>query len=318
MDLRILIIDPLHESFMNSLRERGIDHVYYPDISEEAIRSSLGDFQGLVLRSKIKMDRALIAGNPQLRLIARAGSGMDGVDMQAAIEADIACINAPEGNRDAVGEQTVGMMLSVLANINKGNREVRHGTWDREGNRGRELSSQTIGIIGYGNTGSAVTEKLSGFGCRILAYDKYRSGFGGESVEECSYETILEHADVISFHIPHTEETESWINDDFVKSVQKPFDLFNLSRGGIMDTASVIRGLRSGKIVGFGADVLENEKFEEYTNEEKLQRDTLLNMPNVIVTPHVGGWTNESFRRISEVLSEKVLSWINESVLMTE
>jgi len=316
--LHILIIDSLHESFMNSLEAKGIRFKYAPDISPEGVREQLGAYNGLVVRSKMKVDSHLISSNPQLKMIARAGSGLDGIDQKAAHNAGIHLVNAPEGNRDAVGEQTIGMMLSLLSNINKGAREVRNGIWDREGNRGKELSSLTVGIIGYGNTGSAVARKLRGFGCRVVAYDKYRSNFASDQVHECEYQELLRVADVISFHIPLTDETRDWINEEFIRSVERPFYLLNLSRGGIMETEAVLQGLESGKILGFGSDVLENERLKEYTAEESQLLQKLLERPDVIITPHVGGWTFESYERISEVLAEKVLKWINESVLLTD
>jgi len=316
--LHILIIDELHDSFMESLERIGVQYRYAPELTSEAVRSQLPEYTGLVLRSKMKVDSSLISANPQLKMIARAGSGMDGIDLESAHAAGIHLINAPEGNRDAVGEQTTGTLLSLLSNINKGSREVRKGTWDREGNRGVELSSLTVGIIGYGNTGSAVAQKLSGFGCRVIAYDKYRSDFGSEAVEETSYQELIQRSDAISFHIPLTDETSEWIDDAFIASVNRPFYLLNLSRGGIMKTEDVLRGLESHKILGFGSDVLENERFEEYTTEEGRLLTRLLERGDVIVTPHVGGWTKESYERISEVLAEKVLKWINESVLLAD
>ncbi len=316
--LHILIIDSLHESFMDSLEANGIRFTYAPDISPEEVREQLGAYNGLVVRSKMKVDSHLISSNPQLKLIARAGSGLDGIDQQAARDARIHLVNAPEGNRDAVGEQTIGMMLSLLSNIDKGAREVRNGIWDREGNRGTELSSLTVGIIGYGNTGSAVARKLSGFGCRVIAYDKYRSNYASDLAQECDYDELLQVADVISFHVPLTDETRDWINKEFIRSVDRPFYLLNLSRGGIMKTEAVLRGLESGKILGFGSDVLENEQLKEYTTEESQLLQNLLKRSDVIVTPHVGGWTFESYERISEVLAEKVLKWINKSVLLTD
>lgn len=288
-----------------------VEYSYQPDIESSDVEKVTRDFNVLVLRSKINVDQEFLDMNPQLELIARAGSGMDNIDVEAAHVAKVHCINTPEANCDAVGEQTVGMLLALATNMVKGNNEITRGVWDREGNRGFELGQKTVGIIGYGHTGSAVARKLSGFGCRILAYDKYKEGFGNEQVEEVGLSELLEESDVITFHVPLTAETKGWIDRSFVESVRKDFVLLNLSRGGIMNTADVIDGLSKGKIRSFGSDVLENEKLSSMTSEEKKMLNELTGMDQVILTPHVGGWTSESYRKISEVLAVKIGVWLD-------
>lgn len=303
----ILIADDVHESLMHGLQKAGIDFSYRPDISAEEIERSFPEFNALVVRSKINLDSKRLRSLEGLKLIARAGAGMETIDLRTAADLDIEVMNAGLGNRDAVGEQTVGMLLSLTHKIVKGNREIAQKIWDREGNRGREIGSMTIGLIGFGNTGSAVAEKLSGFGCRILAYDKYKSGFASHGVIETDLQTLLNRADVISFHVPLTFETRHWINDDFIRSVQNPFTLLNLSRGGIMDTKAILRGLDSGKITGFGSDVLENENLSTYSVDENKTLENLAQRDNVLLTPHVGGWTIESYEKISKVLLAGIL-----------
>lgn len=307
-----LIVDDVHPVLMQELELEGISCSYEPTIQAAEVADALVGHQILVVRSKIHVDRALMRSNPQLKLIARAGSGMDNIDLEAATQAGIICVNAPEGNRDAVAEQCLGMLLSLLANIHSSYLEVRELKWNRESNRGRELKGLTVGIIGYGNTGSAVAERLNGFGVRICVYDKYKSGFGNETVEECSLERLLELADVLTFHVPLTEDTRGWIDHRLINKMGKSFYLMNLSRGGIMNMADIADGLNRGKILGFAADVLEKEPPSLMEQKDLDILWELLKRPNVLVTPHVGGWTFESYRKISEVLASKILSTLHE------
>jgi len=311
--IHILIVDDVHPSLMEALDAQSIPYSYQPTISAREVIKAMKDFNGLVVRSKINVDKQFLDANPQIVLVARAGSGLDNIDLDAASDMGVTCINSPEANCDAVGEQTTGMLLSLAHNIVKGNNEIAEKIWDREGNRGFEVGSKTIGIIGYGHTGSAVAKKLSGFGCEILAYDKFKDGFSNAYVQEVSLEKLMEESDVITFHVPLTNETQKWVANDFISKVKKPFVLLNLSRGGIMNTKDVILGLKSGKILGFGSDVLENEKMADLSEDESLDLETLIGLKNVIITPHVGGWTHESYRKISEVLVKKLTTWIRMS-----
>ncbi|MCB9262070.1 MAG: phosphoglycerate dehydrogenase [Flavobacteriales bacterium] len=307
----ILIVDRMHPALMGILDELNVDYSYMPEISKAEIQKIISNFDALIVRSKIECNTVFLNQNKHLRLVARAGSGMDNIDLEEAERLNIDCINCPEANCDAVGEQTVGMLLTLAHNIVKGNNEIGQFVWDREGNRGFEIGYQTIGIIGYGHTGSAVARKLSGFGCKVLAYDKYKSGFGGKLVQEVTLNQLLEEADVISFHVPLTNETRAWINQDFISSVHKSFGLLNLCRGEIMVTNDILTALETGKIRFFGADVLENENFDKLNDSQKNILTRLIERSNVVLTPHVGGWTAESFEKISVVLGKKIRNWLN-------
>ena len=215
-NLKLLIVDDVHESLMDRLTNMSIDYSYQPDIEIASIPSILQSYTGIVVRSKIQLNSQFLSNQPQLKLIARAGSGMDNIDLKFAVENGIACINAPEANANAVGELAVGLLLSLNRRIVKSNREVNKLVWDREGNRGLELSNAIVGIIGFGNTGSSVAHKLSGFGCQIMAYDKYKTGYGTNQIKESSLEDVMSESDIISFHIPLTFETEKWISDEWI------------------------------------------------------------------------------------------------------
>ncbi len=310
--ISVLIVDDVHPILMDKLNDYA-DVDYRPDCDKSEIDELVKGCNGLVIRSKMNLNAEFLNRNNHLDFIARAGSGMDNIDLAVAEANNIVCMNAPEGNRDAVGEHTVGMLLNLACNIKKGHSEIGSGVWDREGNRGFEIGEKTVGIIGYGNTGSSVAKKLSGFGCRVLAYDKYKSGFGSDSVEEVDFDTLITESDIITFHIPLTQETEGWIAAPMFKSFNHPKVVLNLSRGGIMSTGDVINALKTGMISHLGLDVLENEKLSVLSAEEGARVKWLNLQENVIMTPHVGGWTDASYKRISEVLGDKILSWIKQT-----
>lgn len=304
--LNILIIDEVHPLLMDRLDALSIEYKYQPEITAEEVSDVLKTYNAVIVRSKMKFTESFLADQPQLELIARAGSGMDNINLDYASKRGIICINAASANADAVGEQTVGMLLALNHRIVKSNREVAKSLWQREANRGVELKRKTVGIIGYGHTGSAVAKKLSSFECRIMAYDKYKTGFGSDFVEEVSYEELLKSADVITFHVPLTLETNQWINADWIATLPHPIALLNLSRGGIMNTQAVIDGIKEGTITAFGADVLENESIKSLTEQQRQELDWLNDQENVIITPHIGGWTKESYEGISSVLADKI------------
>jgi D-3-phosphoglycerate dehydrogenase len=309
----ISIIDEMHPALMEGLLREKIPFTYSPDISSSEILKNLQYSDGLLLRSKIKVTREVILQNPQLKFIGRGGAGLDNIDVDFAMSQGIRVFNSAEANADAVGEHALGVLLGLSSKIIRSNREVISGEWNRELNRGFELKGKTIGIIGFGNTGKAVAAKLSGFGCEILAYDKYVHGFQADHqhVVETTLENVTKHADVISFHVPLTKETKQWINKEFISQVQKPFVLLNLSRGGIMKTEDILDGLDAQKISFFGTDVLENEDVSNYNDNDKDIFNNLNQRDNVIVTPHVAGWTKESYEKISKVILQKVLDFRN-------
>lgn len=307
--MKLLIVDKIHECLILELQDT-FDIDYQPGLGYDETFSIISSFEVLIVRTGINVDAALIEKGLKLKIIARAGAGMDNIDEAAAEARGILCLNAPEANRDAVAEQTIGMLLALLHNIVKADREVRHALWQREENRGRELNALTVGIIGYGNTGTEVAKRLKAFGCTILVYDKYKFGFEEPGIQECKMETLFDQADVITLHVPLTDLTYRMINSTFLSNFRKNIYLLNLSRGKIMDTAEILKELNSGKIRGLATDVLENEQIEHglgrlSMDQQKIFID-LIERENVIITPHIGGWSVESYEKIAKVLAYKL------------
>lgn len=304
MNNKILIADHLHPAF--KIEAEKLEYVCddMPLISRKETLEVLKNYTGIVIRTKFQIDKEVIDAGYNLKFIARAGAGMDNVDEEYARSKNIKCINAPEGNRDAVAEHVIAMLLSLLNNLRKADNEVRNGIWDREGNRGWELKGKTLAIIGYGNTGQMLARKLSGFEVKVIAYDKYKTGFSDEYAEEVSMEQVVKQADVLSFHIPLTFETKQLFNEEYLFHFRKPIIFLNASRGEVVNTKAVLNGIRNGKIIAAGLDVLEVEKFPALLEQEWFHE--LKDCQNVILSPHVAGWTHESYRKISEVLAEKL------------
>ena len=308
--MKILIADSMHPSLFSMLEAEGWEYAYHPEYKREEIISALPEFEGLFIRSKTFVDQQVMVDAKNLRFIARAGAGLDLIDLEAAKQRGVEVFHAGEGNRDAVAEHMLGMLLGLLANIVKADKEVRKGIWDREGNRGVELMKKTVGLIGYGNNGGATAKRLSGFGCKVLAYDKYRDNYGDQYAEEASMERLMKEADIISLHVPLTDETKYLIDQEFIEKFSKPFYLMNLSRGKVADLTAVVEGLKSGKVIGACLDVLENEKLKTLTEDQKAIFDYLINSNRVVLTPHIGGWTHESYVRINEVLLRQIKDWL--------
>ncbi|WP_339903575.1 2-hydroxyacid dehydrogenase [uncultured Cyclobacterium sp.] len=304
--MKILIIDLMHESIVPLLEEKGHEVHYRPEIDREGILQILSDYQGLVIRSKTPIDRDLLEKGAQLKFVARAGAGLDNIDLDYLEQNSIALYSAPEGNRDAVAEHALGMLLALFNHYIQSDQQVRKGVWDREGNRGVELCGKTVGIFGYGNMGAAFAQRLKGFGVKILAYDKYKKGFGDENVQECSFETIQAQADILSIHVPLTEETRAFFSPEVIQGFKKPFYLINTARGEVISVKTLIQELRSGKIKGAALDVLEKEKLKSLTPMERASFEELTTFKQVLFSPHVAGWTNESYRKINEVLVAKI------------
>lgn len=301
---RILIADHLHPVFKAEAEGLGYHCDDRPEISREETLSIIGDYEVIAIRTKFRIDRELMDAGTKLKIIARAGAGMDNIDEDYAMSRGIICINAPEGNRDAVAEHAIGMLLSLANNLNKGDSEIRQGIWDREGNRGWEIKGKTIGIIGYGNTGQSFARKLSGFEVTILAYDKYHPEKIGPEVRSVSLNELQLKADVLSFHIPLSSETRHFFDDKFLEGFHKQIILLNTSRGEVVDSSAVLRGLNKGLIIAAGLDVLEVEKFPGLKEQEWYEG--LISSKKVLLSPHVAGWTVESYRKISEVLAGKL------------
>jgi D-3-phosphoglycerate dehydrogenase len=281
-------------------------------MSREEIQLELKDVFGIVIRARFTLDKEFLFNASQLKFIARSGSGLENIDQVYCKERKIELFNSPEGNRNAVGEHALGMLLSLLNKLPQANKQVKDGIWDREGNRGEELDGKTIGIIGYGNNGSAFAKKLRGFDVKILIYDKYKTGFGDHFVQEGTLQAIFQQADIVSFHIPLTKENKYFANQSFFNSFSKPIRLLNLSRGKIVNTKDMVLALKEKKVIGACLDVLEFETksfesfFEQHLPEEF---NYLIHSDNVILSPHVGGWTIESYFKLSNVLADKILDW---------
>lgn len=310
--MKCLVADTMHESLMPMLQEIGFEVDYEPSITRDLLREKLRDYEGLVIRSKTTVDADLLKNADKLMFVARAGAGIDKLDEEELKRRNIQILNAPEGNRNAVGEQTLGMLLALMHNIVKADREVSNKVWDREGNRGMELCGRTVGIIGYGFMGMAFARKLTGLGCRVLAYDKYKSDFSDDYCEESSLDQLFSEAEIISLHIPLTEETKNYVNADFLNQFRNPVILLNTARGGILELNDLLEALENGKVLSAGLDVLENEKLQHLSPEQERVFEKLAGHPRIILTPHVAGWTFESYVRINEILSRKISRLLEE------
>lgn len=309
MQKKILFLDSNHPVMLEMLRENGFVCEEDYTSSKADVLKKIHDYHGVIIRSRFKIDRDFLDAAANLKVIGRAGAGMENIDVAYAESKGIRCVHAPEGNRVAVGEHALGMLLSLMNNFRRADNEVRGGVWKREENRGTELTGKTVGIIGYGNMGSAFAKVLRGFDVKILAYDKYKSGFGDEHVTESSPEEIFRNADVLSLHVPLTEETRGLVNETFLDSFTKNIWLINTSRGPVVNTAALVNAIDSGKVTGAGLDVLEYEStsFENLSAEQLPEPfQQLRKSDRVILSPHIAGWTFESHRKIGEVLATKV------------
>ncbi len=306
----VLFLDETHPVLPDDLEGMGYRCIYDLDITREQLKARIHEFTGIIVRSRIKLDKALIAAGHKLRFIGRVGSGLENVDVEFAKSQGVACLNSPEGNRQAVGEHAAGMLLALLHNICVADREVRDGSWRREANRGMELSGKTVGIVGYGNTGSAFARCLSGFGCTLLAYDKYKQGFGNVFVREAAMDEIFREADVLSLHVPLTEETSYLVDQAYLSGFKKKIFLINTSRGQVVHTADLVAALQDERIRGAALDVLEYEDLSAdalgaFTLPENFRQLTGMHR-RVVLTPHVAGWTTESKVKLASVLSDKI------------
>ena len=309
----ILIIDEVHPSMISIFQSAGVAFEYQPDLNREQALAIIGNFEGVILRSKILADKEFIDAGKKLKVIGRTGAGMETIDITYAESKGIACINSPEGNRDAVGEQAIGMLLSLMNNLNKADAEVRNLRWDREGNRGIELNGRTVGIIGYGNMGGAFAKKLSGFDVDVIAYDKYKTNYGNDYAKEVSLDTLLEQSDIISLHVPQTPETIAMVNDAFLSRCKKDIIIINTARGKVVKTDDLVKHIKTGHVVAAALDVLEYESFnfqDFLTDSMPDAFNYLVQSKNVILTPHIAGWTVESKRKLSSVLAEKIVKYL--------
>lgn len=309
--MKILFIDSNHPLLHETLEKAGYTCDLNYTWTKEEIIDNIHLYDGIVIRSKIKITKEIIDKAVKLKFIARAGAGMENIDVLYAESKGIKCLHAPEGNRDGVGEHALGMLLGLFNNLCKADKEVRERKWIREGNRGVALSGKTVGIIGFGNMGSAFAERLKGFGVKVLAYDKFKKGFGNDFVIESTLEKMFAEANVLSLHTPITEETQYMINDAFINKFQKNIYIINTARGKCLNTADLVKNLRSGKVLGACLDVLEYEAVSfENLDVSNLPEpfQYLIKSDKVVLSPHIAGWTFESHMKIAKVLAEKIMA----------
>lgn len=302
----IIVTAKVHPWLLEFFNFKGLEHSYLPDINYDGLGQIIGEASGLVVTTRLKIDRFLLEKAGNLKWIGRLGSGMELIDVEYASARNILCVSSPEGNRNAVAEHCLGMLLNLTNRICISSEEVKKGIWSRDPNRGTELRGKTAGIIGYGNTGSAFASLLKCMGMTVLAFDKYRFGFGGEAVHEATLEQVCRYADVISFHVPLTEETRYMADDDFFNVLERNPVVLNASRGMVVKQSALLNAVKSGKVSGAALDVLENENFSTYTEEENAALKALLKEPNVLITPHIAGYSHEAFLEMARVLVAKL------------
>lgn len=321
MDIKILHIDSNHPLLWEQLEQAGFTNHEDFTSSKEEIEAKIQNYQGVVIRSRFKIDQTFLDKATNLQFIARVGAGLESIDCEYALSKNIDLIAAPEGNRNAVAEHTLGMILSLFNNLNKADAEIKSGEWNRESNRGHELDGKTVGIIGYGNMGKSFAKKLRGFEVEVICYDILEN-VGDANAKQVSLEELQQKTDVLSLHIPWTPKTNKMVNTDFINTFAKPFWIINTSRGKNIVTADLVEAMKTKKILGAGLDVLEYEKLSFETlfvsaqacHPERSRGTTelpeafqyLLNAKNVVLSPHIGGWTFESHQRLAQVIADKI------------
>ena len=315
--MKVLFIDSTQPILKERLENAGFDCDYQPNLPEKDIFQKIENYEGIIIRSRIKLDKQLLSKATRLKFIGRVGAGMENIDIRYANSKGIKCYNSPEGNRDAVGEHALGILLSLFNNLCIANHEVKNGIWKREENRGLEIKGKTVGIIGLGNMGGAFAQRLRGFDANIIAYDKYKTGFGNEFVSEVQLEDIFRETDILSLHVPLSQETQFMINTDFFNKFAKPIYLINTARGKVLKTNDLVSQIKKGKILGAALDVLEYEKSSfENIHQSNTNKDFqfLMESNRVILSPHIAGWTHESNIKLATFLTDKIIADFGEKI----
>lgn len=306
---RILFIDSVHPLICEELSAHGFRCESHTDLGREELMKIIPHYSGIIIRSRIRLDEEFLSKAEGLKFIGRVGAGLENIDVEYAGRRGILCLNSPEGNRDAVGEHALGMLLSLMNHLNRADKEVRKGIWKREENRGTEIKGKTVGIIGYGNMGSAFAQRLKGFEARVISYDKYKKNYSDGNTTETTLEEIFVSSDIVSLHVPLTEETRFLCDKAFFERFSKKIWFINTSRGQVVNTGDLAGQLRSGKIIGAALDVLEYEDatFEQLSGKLPDDFRFLVESDKVLLTPHIAGWTTESNIKLASVLVDKIL-----------
>lgn len=316
---KILFVDRTHPLLIQKLEQSGFICDSFDKIDYKKVSEIIHEYTGIVIRSGIILDQEILSKATLLKFIGRVGSGLESIDLDFAKSKNIACFNSPEGNRDAVGEHALGILLCLLNNICVSGNEIKQGIWLREQNRGVEISGKTIGIIGYGNMGSAFARKVFGFKANVISYDKYKTKYANHFTKEVSLETIFEQADIVSVHIPLTPENRYFINAEFINSFKKNIYLVNTARGPVLKTSDLVAALKSGKVLGAALDVIEYEESSfDKMKLENMPEDFhfLCQQPNVVMTPHIAGYTHESKIKLAEILADKIIEFSKQSEMI--